>query len=479
GIGFGPAMRPSRAWTWSAGLLLLVATGIGLAAGWMSEDARAAAFFCTGGLVLGASLVLVWTQLRGGTTGPAFAAGRGNLPRLAVRNAARHPGRSTLSIAMVASACFLIIAVSAFHLDPVGRAPQRSSGNGGFALIAETSQPVYQDLNTAAGRAELGMAPGDAAMWKSTRIVPFRVKAGDDASCLNLYKPQQPRILGVSQTMVQRGGFDWADSDTAMPDELANPWLLLDKNLPPDRDGTPRAPVVVEKNTATYALHLWNGVGETLDVTDSHGGKVRLVIVGLLNNGIFQGDLLISEQALLGHFPETSGYRYFLVETPPRHVGAITAALSTALGSYGVEVETTGQRIARFLAVQNTYLSTFQSLGGLGLLLGTLGLAAVELRNVFERRGELALLRATGFRRRTLAWLVMLENGLLLVGGLAVGGLAALVALAPHLLSGGASIPWASLAGTLLAVLAVGLAAGLGAVRAVLAAPLLPALRGE
>ena len=30
------------------------------------------------------------------------------------------------------------------------------------------------------------------------------------------------------------------------------------------------------------------------------------------------------------------------------------------------------------MAVQNTYLSTFQSLGGLGLLLGTVGLAVVN-----------------------------------------------------------------------------------------------------
>ena len=66
--------------------------------------------------------------------------------------------------------------------------------------------------------------------------------------------------------------------------------------------------------------------------------------------------------------------------------------------------------MAGLLAVQNTYLSTFQSLGGLGLLLGTFGLATVQLCNVLERRGELALLRAAGFRRRTLVELVLLES---------------------------------------------------------------------
>ena len=51
--------------------------------------------------------------------------------------------------------------------------------------------------------------------------------------------------------------------------------------------------------------------------------------------------------------------------------------------------------MAAYLAVENTYLATFQALGGLGLLLGALGLAVVLLRSVWERRGELALLRST------------------------------------------------------------------------------------
>jgi ABC-type antimicrobial peptide transport system permease subunit len=169
----------------------------------------------------------------------------------------------------------------------------------------------------------------------------------------------------------------------------------------------------------------------------------------------------------------------FLTTARPERTQAVGRAWERTLGDYGLVAEESGQRLARFLVVQNTYLSTFQNLGGLGLLLGTFGLAAVQLRNVLERRGELALLRATGFRRRRLAELVMLENGLLLCGGVGCGVLAALVAVWPHLIFGRAAIPWTSLAGTLALVLAAGLVAGLAAVRATLAAPLPAALREE
>ena len=144
---------------------------------------------------------------------------------------------------------------------------------------------------------------------------------------------------------------------------------------------------------------------------------------------------------------------------------AIREMLEDRLSDYGFSAEPTLDRLASLMAVQNTYLATFQSLGGIGLLLGTLGLATVQLRSVLERRGELALLRATGYRRRRLAWMVTLENAILLAGGLAIGLLAASLAVAPHLFGGGASLPWAQLGGTLALVFAVGLLAGLAAVR--------------
>jgi ABC-type antimicrobial peptide transport system permease subunit len=101
------------------------------------------------------------------------------------------------------------------------------------------------------------------------------------------------------------------------------------------------------------------------------------------------------------------------------------------------------------------------------------------LRNVLERRGELALLRAIGFRRARLARLVFLEHAVLLVAGLGLGTLSALLAVLPVALDRSTVFPWASLAGTLVLVLAVGLAAGLFAVRSAVNAPLLATLREE
>jgi putative ABC transport system permease protein len=140
----------------------------------------------------------------------------------------------------------------------------------------------------------------------------------------------------------------------------------------------------------------------------------------------------------------------------------------------------TAERLAEFHRVENTYLSTFQTLGGLGLLLGTVGLAAVLFRNVLERRRELALLAAVGYRRGHFLLMVAAENGLLLAGGLAAGAVCAGLAIAPAAVERGGTLLLTS--GTtllLFAVFVTGLLSSIIAVRLATRAPVLEALRSE
>ena len=101
------------------------------------------------------------------------------------------------------------------------------------------------------------------------------------------------------------------------------------------------------------------------------------------------------------------------------------------------------------------------------------------LRSVLERRGELALMQAAGFQRRRLVKMVLLENIILLVGGMAIGCLAAFVAVLPQALVEQVGTPWKTLAVLLGIVAVAGVAAGWWAARIALRTPLIPALRGE
>jgi ABC-type antimicrobial peptide transport system permease subunit len=156
---------------------------------------------------------------------------------------------------------------------------------------------------------------------------------------------------------------------------------------------------------------------------------------------------------------------------------AVADLVRLALGDLGVEVTETRVRVARALGVENTYLTVFQALGGLGLVLGTVGLGVVLLRGVWERRKELALLGAIGYRPGDIGQLLLIETLVLLLGGLGLGVVCALVSVLPH--AANLAENWQGLGLQVLACVGTGLVAGAFACRAAMRVPLLSGLRSE
>jgi ABC-type antimicrobial peptide transport system permease subunit len=271
--------------------------------------------------------------------------------------------------------------------------------------------------------------------------------------------------------LIDRGGFKFYMTEADTPEEQANPWLLL-------RDVKPGAPIPVfcEQNTAQWMLK--KAIGDTLTMPGDTGQDVELRIVGTFTDSPFQSELVMADTGFERAFPNTTGYRVFLLRTPPEKQDATADSLALDFRDVGLNVTPTRERVAAYQQVIGAYLSTFQLLGGLGLLLGVLGLAVVVLRGVWERLGELALLRAMGYRTRELQLLVLAENALLLVAGLGIGVVAALISVAPHVAEG-AAVPWGRLAAILALVLVVGLGVAFAATAGILRVPLIPALRRE
>ncbi len=407
GLIAGERPAPGRArWRWIAGALFTAGALPLMGAG-------AEGFFGAGAMLLTGALLLQSAWLRG----RAFAPVHGQLT-LGFRGAAYRPGRTLLCIALIAGATFVIVSLDAFQKDSSGAAA------AGFPLVAGSALPIVS-----------------RPAMDGVEFVPFRVLDGDDASCLNLYQPRNPRILAPPASF---------------------------SGAPPDADPSGAVPAFADGNSLTYSLHLKVGDDYTLN-------GVRFRIAGALQDSVFQGGLLISEANFLRLFPGTQGFRFFLLRAAPDRI----AAIEEEYADYGLDVETVESRLAAFHKVENTYLATFRALGGLGLILGTLGLAAVVMRNVLERRRELALLRAVGFRPRHLAAMVLAENLFLLAMGLLTGAVCALVAVAPAAAARGGQVPWVSVGALLLLVALAGIAASAIATAAALRSPLLAALHSE
>lgn len=435
----GPAMRTR----WVAVISLFSAIGLL----WMSRGASGAqaagVFFGVGSLLLLSAIATCRVILAGCRR--LLPHGDFSLSELAVRQATRRRGRSLAVITLIACGCFMIIAVGANRQAPA------SKGAGGFALYGETALPLLYDLNTADGRDAFAIA--DDAMQNVT-VTPLRLRDGDDASCLNLNAALSPRLLGVDPKLLA-GRFGSVD------------WALLDGG-----DGDV-IPAIGDDATVTWSLY--KKVGDTIDYIAENGRPIELRIAAVMPNSILQGSLIIGETNFQRVFPSISGHRVLLVDGAKANAATLTDALS----DLGLELTPTAARLALFSSVQNTYLSIFAALGGLGLILGTAGLGAVVLRNMLERRSELAALTAVGFTQRRLLWLILIEHGLLLETGLLCGIICAVVAVWPAVRAGSGQVPYALLITLVVIIWASGLIWTTLATMMSLRGPLIAALRSE
>ncbi len=358
---------------------------------------------------------------------------------MALRNVARRRGRSLTAVGLLACGCFLVFAVSSMKEDVTAHADEAWSGTGGFNWFGESTLPINDPL-------------GD---------IRLRVRDGDDASCLNLNRARVPRLLGVDPGAMSARNAFFAKEDV---------WHLLKEELP---DGAVPA-LVGDTDTAMWGLEAKTGIekGDVLGYHDEAGRSFNIKLVGTLpmRLSVFQGTILIAEERFVEKFPSEDGYRMFLMDTPVE---------SRLYDRAGLDVAPAAERLMEFYAVESTYLTMFLVLGALGLAVGSMGMGVVVLRNVQDRRAEIALLRAVGYRTVTLRKLLAIEHGILLVAGLVVGMLASAVAMVPALIVTLSRLPYGLLLGLLCAVGGCGVICMMLAINIALRGDVLKGLRNE
>jgi putative ABC transport system permease protein len=453
------------------GSLVVIALLSAATFGWVG---RTAGFFGAGAAALATALAALGLWLRKDPTQPAPGAPWRGLGRLGLGNARARAGRTALATALIAFATFVIVSVGAFRREGPRDVSDKTSGTGGFAVIAESVAPLLYDPGMSQGREAYGLdSPELQSVLAGATFARFRLRPGDDGSCLNLYRPENPRILGVPEPFVSSGGrFTFAASLAATEAERHNPWRLLDRDLP---GGV--IPAIVDATSLTYVFH--KRLGDEMAIERSSGQPVTLRFVASLSHSIFQSELLIADRHFVRLFPDNEGFRVWLVDVAPARAARVMEALEDRLSDAGVEARGTDERLRAYERVENTYLSTFQALGALGLVLGTLGVGAVLLRNVLERQREIALLQAVGYQEHHVRWIVLAETAFIVLTGVAIGIACALLAVQPALAEHGGRTPWLAVATVVAAVAITGWLASVAATSVALRLPILSSLKSE
>jgi ABC-type antimicrobial peptide transport system permease subunit len=300
------------------------------------------------------------------------------------------------------------------------------------SLWAETTVPIAYDLNTEYGRKQHALA--DEPLLSKIKFIQLPTLSGNDASCLNLNKVAQPSVIGVPSAL-----FDSQKmfSFVSLDDEVnkSAPWDALNRTYPANT-------IVAFADQTVITWGLQKKTGDTLKYLDEAGNTLNIKLIGGLENSIFQGYILISDSLFHKSFPSHSSSRVLLIDSCGNEADTIASSLSYLLQDLGITMVPASQRLAEFNTIQNTYLSVFVMLGGLGIIIGVLGLGFFLVRNMQERQWEMSLYIALGFNRRHVRKLIFYEYGIMLVAGILIGALSGMVSVIPSLLSPSVIFPW-------------------------------------
>jgi putative ABC transport system permease protein len=155
---------------------------------------------------------------------------------------------------------------------------------------------------------------------------------------------------------------------------------------------------------------------------------------------------------------------------------ALAPELESAFVANGLEADSLDEVLEDTIAVSWTFNRLIQGFMGLGLIVGIAALGVISARAVVERRQQIGILRALGFRRRMIQLSFLIESSFIALTAIVVGTLLALM-VAVNVIEDTASqsswadiaivVPWVNLAIIFAAVYAAALLATLGpAVRA-------------
>jgi putative ABC transport system permease protein len=211
-----------------------------------------------------------------------------------------------------------------------------------------------------------------------------------------------------------------------------------------------------------------------IQVLDKQTGKhVRLTVIGILKDTapLEMVGISTSEKTLAAAFPgRTQPTVHYFELAPAVDPENAAAELETRFLASGLEAESIQQVVDDAVAASVTFNRLIQGFMGLGLVVGVAALGVISTRAVVERRQQIGVMRAIGFRRRMVQAAFLLESSFVALTAILVGTALGLL-LSLNIIRDTRSqpswenlelvVPWVNLTVIFLVVYAVALAATL------------------
>ena len=197
-------------------------------------------------------------------------------------------------------------------------------------------------------------------------------------------------------------------------------------------------------------------VGDLFTVIDPNSGQPhQLTIAALGETDWLENGALVSRDLTTELFGERDVVtRFYLGVADDADADTVASSVNAAFLPQGADASTFATLIGEGASKLTGFLALLRGFLGFGLLVGIAGLGVVMVRAVRERRQEIGMLRAMGFRAGLIRTAMLSEAGLIAVQGTVIGAVLGLITTRQLLLASDSFgdvpipfiVPWVGLA---------------------------------
>ena len=161
----------------------------------------------------------------------------------------------------------------------------------------------------------------------------------------------------------------------------------------------------------------------TLELSDARDGSVHPVtIIGVIDSkiGSLQG-LYTNQKTVDAVYPMTATTSYYVALSDPANAGEVAKKIESALLHSGFQATSIRDELKDAQREQNGFLYIIEGFMGLGLIVGMAAIGVIAFRSVVERRQQIGVMRALGFRPEMVSFSFIVETAFVVSMGILTG----------------------------------------------------------
>lgn len=350
--------------------------------------------------------------------------------KIAVNYPMRNRFRTGMALAMFSLIIFTMVFMSAMLLAFSSLYEDYPKITGGFQIQGQTgySNPVTDLEGTLASRGD-GVGPGDFAAIgsMSTAAVDLRQKdAGTGWSRYVVQGADAGYTRNITYKFISKAPGYGSDADIWKAVQDQPGLAVVHTSLVPSRSNyNAGAPASQFKLSGFYSDDKEMPDNIFIEVRDPVSGKVsQLRVIGVIEDTAIYANMSIftSQQTLAGltasPAPPTT---YWFKVNPSVNVEDASRGLARTFYENGMNTKVLEDEIRNMMAVNTMMNRLLTGFMGLGLVVGIAALGVIAARSVVERRQQIGMLRAIGFRRGMVQGTFLLESSFVALLGITIG----------------------------------------------------------